>query len=60
MGGLKTFILGVYAVSVIAGLELYALSLGHDGVVLAASIASITGIVAGICGFNLGKVTVEK
>lgn len=60
MKGIRHLAFGIFAISIIAGLEVYALSLGHDGMVLAASIASITGISGAVLGFKLGKVTIEK
>jgi hypothetical protein len=45
--------MGIFAILCITILELYSLHLGHDGLILATTVALIAAIVAGIGGFRL-------
>ena len=47
-------VIGCFAIGGIVALDLMALYLGHDGVLLATSIGAIGAIVGGLAGFEYG------
>jgi len=56
-GIVKTIIVTVCLIAVLEG---YAMHLGMDGKILAGSIAAMTGLVSGYCGYRLKARKVEK
>jgi hypothetical protein len=53
-------VMACFTVGCIGGLEAWALHLGHDGTVLAGTVALMGGIAGGVCGFTLRGTRREK